>query len=61
MTRMARPIQWLLLISMTGTFVGMVMTPFHHPWNFVLACLVAVLALSFAVALRLGTRRQSRE
>jgi len=58
---MPRSIQWLLLMSMTGTILGMVMTPFHHPWNFVLACLMAGLALSFAVALRLGTRRQSGE
>jgi hypothetical protein len=42
---------------MTGTFLALVMTPFHHPWNFVLACLMAILALSFAAALWLGTRR----
>lgn len=54
-------VQWLLLISMTFTFLGLVMTPFHNPWTFVLACLSAVLALWLAVALWLETRRRSRQ
>jgi hypothetical protein len=55
--KIPRSMWWLQLISMTGTFLALVMTPFHHPWNFVLACLMAILALSFAAALWLGTRR----